>query len=600
LILITICTQIVLSSGKHNIISDYQTIDMGKSKREMKRALRRNSRDKSDSDEGSPLSTSRNVMNAQLSPHRQLSGRLTSHSSYTTGDQRDQFEHNPSRRQSSPSRLFEPAERLLPSQTPTNSLRNTGHQPDQYRASPSRRNYESQHELHQPSPSQRNYESPAEQSSHSQPQPTSAPDVMAPGDVTVQMISAVKEMTEVVRSLVNANAASTTASAQSQPEPTLHTCEDERDDVDDSDRDSDIALELSVNSRSRQPKNVGIKLPAYTGREKWKVWFNRFSAVADRKQWTTDERLDELLPRLQGGAGDFVFGQLPQRVLTNYRALVRELDSRYRVVETTRTYGVQFSRRNQRGGETVEDYAAELKRLYDHAYPQRNSTTRQEDLLRRFLDGLQDDRTRFLVEFVKEPETIDDAVHHVVNVVETKSGQSLPDSYYDKRNKRQTRLVQSACHGDESSEDDGYTPLSGDEAEGRVLRVPSKPDNQKQNSTDKKVTFAPAATPKVADTSAAKSSTVPDDSATVIQQLLDRIATLESKGPQPQSNNTRKNQPTNSLAEDQRNNVCFNCHQPGHYSRRCPAKRRNQQWPTISTTSRCTKLEQEIRTAAYT
>lgn len=49
----------------------------------------------------------------------------------------------------------------------------------------------------------------------------------------------------------------------------------------------------------------------------------------------------------------------------------------------------------------MEDYAAELKRLYDKAHPKRNSERREEDLLRRFLDGLADSDAQFHVEYVK-------------------------------------------------------------------------------------------------------------------------------------------------------------------------------------------------------
>ena len=111
-------------------------------------------------------------------------------------------------------------------------------------------------------------------------------------------------------------------------------------------------------------KTVGSKLPAFTGLENWNVWFNRFSDVARMNRWTTMDRLNELLPRLQGIAGDFVYGQLPQSSRTNYRRLIHELGYR-------------------------------------------------------FLDGLQDDAVRFHVEYVKEPTDIDEAVYGVVHFLET-------------------------------------------------------------------------------------------------------------------------------------------------------------------------------------
>ena len=94
--------------------------------------------------------------------------------------------------------------------------------------------------------------------------------------------------------------------------------------------------------------------------------------MADRRRWSNEDRLDELLPRLQGTAGEFVFGQLRRDVRSNYAQLVSELNSRFRVVVTKKTYGVQFSHRNMKTNESVEEYAAELKRLYDKAHANRD------------------------------------------------------------------------------------------------------------------------------------------------------------------------------------------------------------------------------------
>ena len=99
---------------------------------------------------------------------------------------------------------------------------------------------------------------------------------------------------------------------------------------------------------------------------------------------------------------------------------MKELNGRFRVIETERTYAARFSQRNQRQGETAEEFAADLKRLYAKAYKFRDDRTRQEDLVRRFLDGLKRSEARFEIEFHKEPINIDEAVRHAVNFVQTK------------------------------------------------------------------------------------------------------------------------------------------------------------------------------------
>ena len=125
-----------------------------------------------------------------------------------------------------------------------------------------------------------------------------------------------------------------------------------------------------------------------------------------------------MLPRLEGDAGEFVYGKLPQEITCNFRKLIDELESRFRMVETHKTYEAQFSKRNQLPEETTEEYAANLKRLYDKANVKRNPESRREGLLRRFLNGLADDQARFEVEYHKDPSNIDEAVSHVVNYME--------------------------------------------------------------------------------------------------------------------------------------------------------------------------------------
>ena len=145
--------------------------------------------------------------------------------------------------------------------------------------------------------------------------------------------------------------------------------------------------------------------------------------MADRRGWSEEERLDEIFSRLQGTAGEFVFGQLRREVRCYYVQLVSERNSRYRVVVSQKTYGAQFSHRNQKANESVEEYASELKRLYDKAHSNRDDNTRREDLLRIFLDELHvyDEKARFQVEYNKEPRDIDEAVYQVVDFQETRN-----------------------------------------------------------------------------------------------------------------------------------------------------------------------------------
>ena len=69
---------------------------------------------------------------------------------------------------------------------------------------------------------------------------------------------------------------------------------------------------------------------------------------------------------------------------------MKDLNSRFRKIEKKKTYGAKFTNRNQKNSGTVEEFAADLRKLYDKAYLTRDRKVRQEDLLRHFLDGLSD------------------------------------------------------------------------------------------------------------------------------------------------------------------------------------------------------------------
>ena len=226
------------------------------------------------------------------------------------------------------------------------------------------------------------------------------------------------------------------------------------DDPSDDPFDSEMPAPERGRSRWRNPK-----LPPFDGSEAWEVLFNRFEDVATRYRWSDEEKLDALLPRLQGKVGEFVCGQLRRDVRNDYRTLSRELKNRFRKVETTRTYGSQFSRRVQLPNESVEEFAGELKRLYDKGHPRRDPETRREDLLRRFFDGLHDEETSFQVEYVKEPIDIDEAVFEMVNYVEIHRRQDKREDEQRRSSRRPVRVARAEASDSEES----------------VARLPAKP-----------------------------------------------------------------------------------------------------------------------------
>ena len=336
---------------------------------------------------------------------------------------------------------------------------------------------------------------------------------------------------------------------------------------------------------------ANIKIPAFTGKDDWKVWINRFEAIAERRDWTDEEKLDELLPRIQGEAGEFVFTQLPKDALRDYTELVRELGYRYRVIENQKSFIATFSSRNKKPGERIEAYAAELKRLHYKAYPKRSKEQRKEELLERFMRGILDEEVRFFVNYMKTPEDIDEAVYAVVECMSERQTSKYREPYNDRKMKKYVRRA--SPFNEEDYEGDSERDTDDDtERKGLQLRSSQK-HNQKQTNKDTTPGEKDSKDRKVPNEMKTTSqSTNDDETKTLIQQLQERIQILEK---QSQENNRKTEEKRKTI-------VCYNCNKPGHTSRQCRTPKngnRNQEYGYASYTN-TQKQNQRSRNLNYT
>jgi len=281
------------------------------------------------------------------------------------------------------------------------------------------------------------------------------------------------------------------------------------------------AREINIQHQDNQTREAPfryppVKMSTFSGSEDWATWITQFEVIAKRFKWSEDEMLDQLLPRIEGPAAQFVFSQLRQEILDSYRDLTYELRCRFQPIETARSFASKFSRRNQRQGEKLEDYAADLKLLYDKAHSYRDRRTRQEDLVRRFLDGLRDDEMRFELEFNKDPGTIDEAVYNAVTWIQLKG------RHRHKRN--EVRRL----HEYEDQE-----PDFDDQQTLRRVNSQRKPNTQTESDSAESI-------------------------ADLLKEVLARLDKLEE----------RKNK-AGERAERKKTIECFNCHKKGHYAREC-------------------------------
>ncbi len=103
----------------------------------------------------------------------------------------------------------------------------------------------------------------------------------------------------------------------------------------------------------------------------------------------------------------------------------------------------------------MEDFAAELKRLYDRAYERKDPEIRQQSLVDKFLAGLQDQDLQFAVEWSKEPSTIEEAIRHVIHYMEARQGRTYEkNSEYSSGSCRYSPNHRRVTFSDDSDSDD--------------------------------------------------------------------------------------------------------------------------------------------------
>ena len=188
-------------------------------------------------------------------------------------------------------------------------------------------------------------------------------------------------------------------------------------------------------ARGPEPK---ITVPTYNGKTRWKTFIRQYEVVTS--EWTERKKLQHLKANLKDDAAEFAF-DLEQEILDDYEDLVEELGKRFDIKETKETHVRQFYNRKFKRGDTVREFASDLKRLIRKAYPTGISRYVMEDmLLKQFFDGFNDDDLHYYVQYLKSPERLDEAVELVYEYDERRNIQREEQTGKDRSTWKEQKL----------------------------------------------------------------------------------------------------------------------------------------------------------------
>ena len=282
-----------------------------------------------------------------------------------------------------------------------------------------------------------------------------------------------------------------------------------------------------------------LNLPHYDGQGKWITFIRQFEAITS--SWSDDERLQHMLPCLRGEAADFAF-ELDQRILDEYDLLVEELHKRFQTKETRQTKVRKFYNRKLQRGETLRQYAGDLKCLIRKAYP--NGLSRhimEEMLLKQFFDGLEDEDLRYYVEYLKNPDNLDEAVELVYE--------------YDEYRNIKRETLQKKGRGFNTER---RFKNSKDEVKIIGNKSTSPPSNQGVTQTRPK--------PRQVEENEAEANK--NGSLEKVEAKLQDLTKVIGELTQLLKDSSPKNKASSNIKDKE----CFICSEKGHFANKCPNK----------------------------
>ena len=140
----------------------------------------------------------------------------------------------------------------------------------------------------------------------------------------------------------------------------------------------------------------------------WPDYIKHFEAIAKYNRWSNKQKAEQLVISFDGDAIKLL-GELNEEILSDYPALISELNRRYNPAERAQAWKMEFRNRSRQANESITKYAQALKILASRAYANMPVVAQEQFVLDQFMQGLNTVEIRGHVTF-GHPKNINEAI----------------------------------------------------------------------------------------------------------------------------------------------------------------------------------------------
>ena len=152
-----------------------------------------------------------------------------------------------------------------------------------------------------------------------------------------------------------------------------------------------------------------VSLPIYKGKAEWRTFWLQFERLAQRFGWGSEETLDRLVSCLREEALDH-FAALPTEVQRDLYLTTLSFTRRFDDHRLPETYRASLQTLKKQSKESLEEFAARVRKLVTKAYPGIAGSAILEDMTIEHLVGGLTDQTLMYDVLTKKPRTVEEAL----------------------------------------------------------------------------------------------------------------------------------------------------------------------------------------------